>query len=145
MSNKIELSSHKNRLRETAICIVKRLKEKGFSALFAGGCVRDMLMGSIPVDYDIATDAHPDDIINIFRRTVPIGIHFGVVLVMENNFEFEVATFRSDGTYSDGRHPDTVTFCDARGDALRRDFTIMECFMTRLKINILIMLEEKMI
>ena len=128
MSNKIELSSHKNLLRETAIGIVKRLKEKGFSALFAGGCVRDMLMGSIPVDYDIATNARPDDIINIFKRTVPIGIHFGVVLVMESDFEFEVATFRSDGTYSDGRHPDTVTFCDARGDALRRDFTINGMF-----------------
>ena len=128
MSNIIELNSHKNLLRETAIGIVKRLKEKGFSALFAGGCVRDMLMGNIPEDYDIATDARPDEIINIFKRTVPIGIHFGVVLVMENDFEFEVATFRSDGTYSDGRHPDTVTFCDARGDALRRDFTINGMF-----------------
>jgi poly(A) polymerase len=128
MSNKIELNSHKNLLRETAIGIVKRLKEKGFSALFAGGCVRDMLMGIVPDDYDIATDAQPDDIINIFKRTVPIGLHFGVVLVMENDFEFEVATFRSDGTYSDGRHPDTVTFCDARGDALRRDFTINGMF-----------------
>jgi len=128
MSNKIELNSHKNLLRETAIDIVKHLKEKGFSALFAGGCVRDMLMGIVPEDYDIATDAQPDDIINIFKRTVPIGLHFGVVLVMENDFEFEVATFRSDGTYSDGRHPDTVTFCDARGDALRRDFTINGMF-----------------
>jgi poly(A) polymerase len=87
-----------------------------------------MLMGSIPEDYDIATDARPDDIINTFKRTVPIGVHYGVVLVMENDFEFEVATFRSDGTYSDGRHPDTVTFCDARGDALRRDFTINGMF-----------------
>ena len=128
MSNKIVLNSHKNQLKETAIGIVKRLKEKGFSALFAGGCVRDMLMGIVPEDYDIATDAQPDDIINIFKRTVPIGLHFGVVLVMENDFEFEVATFRSDGTYSDGRHPDTVTFCDARGDALRRDFTINGMF-----------------
>jgi len=128
MSNKIEHNSHNNLLRETAIGIVKRLKEKGFSALFAGGCVRDMLMGIVPEDYDIATDARPDEIINIFNRTVPIGLHFGVVLVMENDFEFEVATFRSDGTYSDGRHPDTVTFCDARCDALRRDFTINGMF-----------------
>ena len=128
MSNKIVLNSHKNQLKETAIGIVKRLKEKGFSALFAGGCVRDMLMGIVPEDYDIATDAQPDDIINIFKRTVPIGLHFGVVLVMENDLDFEVATFRSDGTYSDGRHPDTVTFCDARGDALRRDFTINGMF-----------------
>ncbi len=118
----------KNLLKETAIGIVKRLREKNFSALFAGGCVRDMLMGSVPEDYDIATDARPDDVINIFERTVPVGIHYGVVLVIENGFEFEVATFRSDGTYTDGRHPDTVTFCDARGDALRRDFTINGMF-----------------
>ncbi len=128
MNNKAEPGSHKNLLKETATGIVKRLRERGFSALFAGGCVRDMLMGSVPEDYDIATDAHPDDIINIFERTVPVGIHYGVVLVMENDFEFEVATFRSDGTYSDGRHPDTVTFCDTRGDALRRDFTINGMF-----------------
>ena len=118
----------KSLLKETAIGIVKRLRERGFSALFAGGCVRDMLMGNVPEDYDIATDARPDDIINIFERTVPVGIHYGVVLVIENGFEFEVATFRSDGTYTDGRHPDTVTFCDARGDALRRDFTINGMF-----------------
>jgi poly(A) polymerase len=118
----------KSLLKETAIGIVKHLRENDFSALFAGGCVRDMLMGSAPEDYDIATDARPDDIINIFKRTVPVGIHYGVILVIENGFEFEVATFRSDGTYTDGRHPDTVTFCDARGDALRRDFTINGMF-----------------
>jgi poly(A) polymerase len=95
MNDKVNLDSRKNQLKATVIGIVKRLRENGFSALFAGGCVRDMLMGSIPEDYDIATDARPDDIINIFNRTVPIGIHFGVVLVMENDFEFEVATFRS--------------------------------------------------
>ena len=128
MNNKVDLGSRENQLKATAIGIVKRLRENGFSALFAGGCVRDMLMGCIPEDYDIATDARPNDIINIFKRTFPIGIHFGVVLVMENDFEFEVATFRSDGTYSDGRHPDTVRFCDARGDALRRDFTINGMF-----------------
>ena len=128
MNDKVKLDSRKNQLKATAIGIVKRLRENGFNALFAGGCVRDMLMGSIPEDYDIATDARPDEIINIFKRTVPIGIHYGVVLVMENDFEFEVATFRSDGTYSDGRHPDKVTFCDARGDALRRDFTINGMF-----------------
>ena len=72
----------KSLLKETAIGIVKRLRERNFSALFAGGCVRDMLMGSVPEDYDIATDARPDDIINIFERTVPVGIHYGVVLVM---------------------------------------------------------------
>ncbi len=118
----------KKLLKETAIDIVKRLREKGYSALFAGGCVRDMLMGNVPEDYDIATDAGPKNIINIFKKTIPVGIHFGVILVIENDFEFEVATFRADGTYSDGRHPDTVTFCDAKGDALRRDFTINGMF-----------------
>ena len=87
-----------------------------------------LFRSSVPEDYDIATDARPEDITNIFKRTVPVGIHYGVVLVIENGFEFEVATFRSDGTYTDGRHPDTVTFCDARGDALRRDFTINGMF-----------------
>ena len=110
--------------KKTAIDIVKRLNERGFKTLFAGGCVRDMLLGSIPKDYDIATEARPEDIEKIFKRTIPVGAQFGVILVRENNFEFEVATFRSDGAYSDGRHPDSVTFCDAKGDALRRDFTI---------------------
>ncbi|MFQ5963730.1 MAG: CCA tRNA nucleotidyltransferase [Candidatus Scalinduaceae bacterium] len=118
----------KNLLKETAIDIVKRLREKGYNALFAGGCVRDMLMGSVPEDYDIATDASPKDILSIFKKTVPVGVHYGVILVVENDFQFEVATFRSDGTYTNGRHPDTVTFCDAKGDALRRDFTINGMF-----------------
>jgi len=118
----------KNSLKETAIDIVKRLREKGYSALFAGGCVRDMLMNSVPEDYDIATDARPEDIMHIFKRTVPVGVQFGVILIIENDFEFEVATFRSDGTYHDGRHPDSITYSDARGDALRRDFTINGMF-----------------
>jgi poly(A) polymerase len=114
--------------KKTAIHVVKRLNEKGFKALFAGGCVRDMLLSSIPKDYDIATEARPQDIEKIFKRTIPVGVQFGVILVRENNFEFEVATFRSDGIYSDGRRPDAVTFCDAKGDALRRDFTINGMF-----------------
>ncbi|MCP5005089.1 MAG: CCA tRNA nucleotidyltransferase [Planctomycetes bacterium] len=115
-------------LKKTAIDIVNRLNKKGFNSLFAGGCVRDILLGDIPKDYDIATEAHPQDIEKIFKRTIPIGAQFGVILVRENDFEFEVATFRSDGTYSDGRRPDTVTFCDVKGDALRRDFTINGMF-----------------
>jgi poly(A) polymerase len=128
MTDKAELSSREHLLKETAINIVQRLRKNGYSALFAGGCVRDMLMGSVPEDYDIATDAHTNDITNIFKKTIPVGVHYGVILVIENNFQFEVATFRSDGTYSDGRHPDTVTFSDAKGDALRRDFTINGMF-----------------
>ncbi len=128
MTDKAEPGSHEHLLKETAIDVVKRLREKGHNALFAGGCVRDMLMGSAPKDYDIATDAHANDITNIFKKTIPVGIQYGVILVIENGFQFEVATFRSDGTYSDGRHPDTVTFSDAKGDALRRDFTINGMF-----------------
>jgi len=128
MPDKAELSSREHLLKETAIDIVKRLRGKGHNALFAGGCVRDMLMGSAPKDYDIATDAHANDVMNIFKRTIPVGVQYGVILVIENGFQFEVATFRSDGIYSDGRHPDTVTFSDAKGDALRRDFTINGMF-----------------
>ncbi|GJQ60932.1 MAG: CCA tRNA nucleotidyltransferase [Candidatus Scalindua sp. AMX11] len=124
----------KNDLRKkTAIAVIKRLNEKGFKALFAGGCVRDMLLGSVPKDYDIATEARPQDIEKIFNRTIPVGAQFGVILVRENHFEFEVATFRSDGIYSDGRRPDSVTFCDAKGDALRRDFTINGMFYDPVK------------
>lgn len=83
-----------------------------------------MLMGTTPSDYDIATNAKPSEIMAIFRRTIPVGVNFGVVNVVIEDCRFEVATFRSDGLYSDGRRPDSVNFCDARGDVNRRDFTI---------------------
>src|SRR5581483_454962 len=119
--------------REFAIEIVRRLREAGFEALWAGGCVRDLLLGIPPTDYDVATNATPDVVINLFpRRTVPVGKEFGVVRVRGrggDGVEVEVATFRSDGRYLDGRHPESVVFSSAREDAERRDFTINGMFL----------------
>src|SRR4030095_10066022 len=112
-------------MKETAISIVKRLRQEGYSAYFAGGCVRDQLMGNTPKDYDVATSARPEQVMRLFSQTITVGAQFGVVLVMIDGQQVEVATFRSDGNYADGRHPDEVTFTDdARLDVLRRDFTI---------------------
>jgi poly(A) polymerase len=111
--------------------VVARLKGAGFQALWAGGCVRDLILGLEPSDYDVATDATPEQVMGLFRRTVPVGVSFGVVRVLgpEGATEVEVATFRSDGAYLDGRRPDSVTFGDARLDAERRDFTINGMFL----------------
>jgi len=112
-------------VKVAATNIVKRLRERGYSAYFAGGCVRDQLMGIPPRDYDVATSARPEQVMEIFPRTVPVGAEFGVVLVLSDHEQVEVATFRSDGDYADGRHPDRVTYTeDAKLDVLRRDFTI---------------------
>lgn len=120
--------------REFAIDIVRRLREQGFEALFAGGCVRDELLGMTPEDYDVATNARPEEVQRLFRHTVAVGASFGVVEVIGprvngKHLKVQVATFRSDGTYSDERRPDSVTFSDAREDALRRDFTINGMFL----------------
>lgn len=109
---------------ETAKRLVERLRGGGHEAFFAGGCVRDRLLGKVAHDIDIATDARPERVQELFPRTVAVGAHFGVVVVIEDNLEFQVATFRTDGTYSDGRHPDRVEFTTAEGDAKRRDFTV---------------------
>jgi len=113
---------------EAACEIVRVLRENGFEALLAGGCVRDMLLKRTPVDYDVATSARPQEVLKLFRRTLPVGIQFGVVLVLDYDRKVEVATFRTDDVYEDGRHPRTVTFTDARGDAERRDFTVNAMF-----------------
>ena len=115
--------------RGTAASIVRRLREAGHVAYFAGGCVRDELLGLDPVDYDVATDARPDAIQAMFRKTAAVGASFGVVLVKEAGGVVEVATFRSDGPYSDSRRPDRVEFADAAHDAQRRDFTINALFL----------------
>ena len=115
-------------LKRKALRVVERLAEAGHVAYFAGGCVRDMLRGEQPHDYDIATDATPEEIEAIFPRTIPVGRQFGVVIVVMGGEQFEVATFRGEGTYSDGRHPDEVHPTDPREDALRRDFTINALF-----------------
>jgi tRNA nucleotidyltransferase/poly(A) polymerase len=115
-------------MEHTARRIVETLRAAGHEALYAGGCVRDLLLGTRPLDYDIATSAHPKDVEKLFPRTVAVGAHFGVIVVLEDDAQFEIATFRSDGEYLDGRRPEAVTFSDAEGDASRRDFTINGLF-----------------
>ncbi|MEY2559418.1 MAG: hypothetical protein QOE34_2843 [Verrucomicrobiota bacterium] len=112
----------------TAREVAQRLRAARHVAYFAGGCVRDLLRGHIPKDIDIATDARPDDVQKMFPRTYAVGAHFGVIVVLENGFQFEVATFRSDGAYLDGRRPIEVHFASAEEDAARRDFTINGMF-----------------
>lgn len=118
--------------REFAKEIVAKLRDKGFQALWAGGCVRDQLLGCEPKDFDVATSATPVQIREVFgkRRTLPIGAAFGVITVLGPRAagQIEVATFRRDATYSDGRHPDSVAFSNAEEDARRRDFTINGLF-----------------
>ena len=115
-------------METTARDIARRLREQGHKAYFAGGCVRDFLRGQASKDIDIATDARPEVVQKLFARTYAVGAHFGVIVVLENGFQFEVATFRSDGTYLDGRRPVEVHFATAEEDAARRDFTINGMF-----------------
>jgi poly(A) polymerase len=110
--------------KEKAIGIIKRLRQEGYESYLAGGCVRDMLLGKPPQDYDITTDAKPDDIARIFPKTIPVGAQFGVMLVIIEGEPFEVATFRHDGPYLDGRRPAHVRYGSLQEDILRRDFTI---------------------
>lgn len=111
-------------LQDKARFIVKRLRQEGYPAYFAGGCVRDMLLGKTPQDYDIATSAHPEDLQRIFPQTIPVGAQFGVILVLVEGEPFEVASFRHDGPYLDGRRPSHVRYGSLEEDVLRRDFTI---------------------
>jgi len=104
-------------MESIARTLVQRLQDAGFIAYYAGGCVRDALLGLIPKDYDIATSARPEDVQRLFPRTVAVGAHFGVVVVLEQGHEFQVATFRSDDVYIDGRHPLGVIFSTPEQDA----------------------------
>lgn len=123
------MSSHQ---RQFAVEIVARLRQAGFQAYWAGGCVRDELLGRDPKDYDVATDATPDEVRSLFgfRRTLALGAAFGVISVLgpHGAGQVEVATFRRDMSYSDGRHPDAVVFSTPEEDAARRDFTINGLF-----------------
>ena len=110
--------------KDVALALVERLKRQGFEAYFVGGCVRDMLMGKEPLDHDIATSARPGEIAGIFNHVVPVGEQFGVMLVIEEGHAFQVATFRADMEYRDGRKPSGVRFSSAREDVIRRDFTV---------------------
>ena len=115
-------------METTARALVDRLRAAGHIAYFAGGCVRDLVRGQTPKDIDIATDARPEEVQKLFRRTYAVGAHFGVIVVLEGDWQFEVATFRSDGAYLDGRHPVAVNFSSPEEDARRRDFTINGMF-----------------
>ena len=136
--------------KQHAAEIVRTLRERGHQAYFAGGCVRDLLLGREPADYDVATDATPQQVMQIFPQTFAVGEQFGVVLVPDpeddgrprastpGNPAVEVATFRSDVGYSDGRHPDEVRFTkDPREDVQRRDFTINGMMLIRATNEIL--------
>ena len=113
---------------DQARTIVQTLRRHGYTAYFAGGCVRDRLLGVQAKDFDVATDARTVEVQKIFPQTIPVGAQFGVILVVLEGVPYEVATFRSDGSYRDGRHPEAVRFSTAREDALRRDFTINGLF-----------------
>jgi len=128
--------------REFATDVVRRLREAGFEALWAGGCVRDQLLGMEPHDFDVATDARPEQVQKVFRRTIAVGESFGVIEVLGpridgEHLKVQVATFRADGEYVDGRRPSSVTFGSAREDALRRDFTINGMFFDPLDIRLI--------
>lgn len=114
--------------KKAALRVVSTLQQEGYEALFAGGCVRDELMDRTPKDYDVATSARPDIVESLFPKTVAIGKAFGVIAVIDGNETVEVATFRKDAGTLDGRHPETIQFCAAKEDALRRDFTINGLF-----------------
>ncbi len=115
--------------REDAVAVVRALRGAGHVAYFAGGCVRDVLLGLEPKDYDVATDAHPQAVRSVFRNTQAVGAKFGVILVRLGRSVIEVATFRSDGRYVDGRRPEEVRFTTAQEDARRRDFTMNGLFL----------------
>jgi poly(A) polymerase len=115
-------------INRDAVAIVKTLRERGHAAYLVGGCVRDLLMGGKPKDWDVATDARPEEVRALFAKTIPVGEKFGVVIVRRRGRNFEVATFREEWGYADGRRPDGVKFSTARADASRRDFTINGLF-----------------
>lgn len=127
--------------QEFALQIVSQLQSAGFDAVWAGGCVRDMLLGLKPQDFDVATNARPEEIRRLFgeRRTLPIGAAFGVMTVLgpKSAGQIDIATFRQDASYSDGRHPDSVTFSTAEQDAQRRDFTINGMFFDPIRQQVI--------
>jgi poly(A) polymerase len=114
--------------RDAALDLARRLTAAGHEALFAGGCVRDRLLGHPPQDYDIATSALPAQVMGIFPGSNEVGAHFGVVIAKHAGHHVEIATFRTDGSYRDGRRPESVRFSTAQEDARRRDFTINGLF-----------------
>ncbi len=125
MKRVIKIKPFESELFDIARHLVTQLKNAGYKAFCVGGCTRDMLMNVPPREYDITTSATPEEVSNIFPHTIPVGVSFGVILVLIGHYRFEVATFRRDEGYSDSRHPDYVTYStEEKEDVLRRDFTI---------------------
>lgn len=124
-------------MKVSSVEIIKALRRAGHTAYWAGGCVRDMLLGVKPQDFDIATSARPEEIKKILKKTIPVGEKYGVLIAEKNGHHFEIATFRSDSGYSDGRRPDAVLFTDAEEDAARRDFTINALFYDPIEDKVL--------
>jgi tRNA nucleotidyltransferase/poly(A) polymerase len=120
-----------------AIHVVKKLQSEGHEAVFAGGCVRDALLGLASSDIDVATSALPDEVEALFSKTLNIGKAFGVIVVVEGDHSVEVATFRGEGAYMDGRHPQEIEFTSAQRDAIRRDFTVNGMFYDPIKKELL--------
>ena len=129
--------------KELAVQIVNKLTKAGFVAYFAGGCVRDLVMKQNATDYDIATTASPDQVIRLFDKTVAVGKQFGVMIVVMGEHQFEIATFRREGPYLDGRHPEAVSFTSPEEDAKRRDFTVNGLFLNPLTEEIIDYVEGK--
>ena len=123
--------------RDAAYKVVRQLHKAGYTALFAGGCVRDRLLDRPAKDYDVVTDAVPEQVTACFRRTLQIGAQFGVVMVLTDGQQVEVATFRTEGGYQDGRHPTHVEFASATEDASRRDFTVNGMFFDPIEKEVL--------
>ena len=122
---------------EIALDIVKKLQKSGHTAYFAGGCVRDSILRVQPKDYDVATSASPDQVEKLFEKTVPVGKQFGVMLAIVEGEQFEIATFRKEGGYQDGRHPSWIKKSDPEEDAKRRDFTVNGLFYDPIKDEII--------
>ncbi len=117
-----------DKTKNIATKIVLQLQATGFAAFWVGGCVRDFLLGREPDDFDIATDAKPEQVEKLFKRTVAVGRKFGVMIVVEDKQQFQVATFRAEADYQDGRRPEKIIFANAESDAQRRDFTVNGLF-----------------
>ena len=122
---------------DEALRVLRRLRDGGFEAYFAGGCVRDLLLGQTAKDYDVATNAAPNRVRGLFKNTQAVGAAFGVILVHEGQSTIEVATFRTDLQYRDGRRPEGVKFTTAEEDAQRRDFTINGLFLDPIENRII--------
>lgn len=117
--------------RDAALTVIRKLQANGFEAFLVGGCVRDMILGDEPKDFDVTTNALPAQVIALFEKTLPVGASFGVVIVVIDGEQIEVATYRKDGVYSDGRRPDTVEYGKtAKEDVERRDFTMNGLLLT---------------